>query len=91
MEARLIGTASASSFSCWKSHLESPLPLQNRLKGENISMTQLKHKMLGYDFHLNSLSQKSEEIRKIKLFFAQIASERLLVPVTQMIGLGAIR
>lgn len=56
MEARLIGTASASSFSCWKSHLESPLPLQNRLKGENISMAQLKPKMLGDDIHLNSLS-----------------------------------
>lgn len=63
MEARLIGTASVSSFSCWKSHQESPLPLQNRLKGENIFTTQLKPKMLGYDIHLNSLSL-NPEVRK---------------------------
>lgn len=72
MEARLIGTASASSFSCWKSHLESPLPLQNRLKGENISMAQLKPKMLGDDdIHLNSLSLNLEVRRneKNKIFF----------------------
>lgn len=71
MEARLVGTASSSFFSCGKLHLEPLLPLQNRHKSVNLSMTHLKPKTLGDAIHLNSIYLNSEVRKndKIKIVY----------------------